>query len=195
MCHESSGSALTETIGVGRERSRSKISTWPRRSSSSDRIGYKPSAHAHGAPKGETGWLQVVHINPLPEVGMTRFKHPQDVLGLIGAGTTLADLFLQVRINGDVALLKGIMKAVFKQEERRPGQVLDREFIDTYTSGFRNSPPRWKTSPGKRSLSSLTSPGNRSRRRRKSLLSLSARFLLGHGPDCNTRMPWPTFRR
>src|SRR6185295_18651314 len=37
---------------------------------------------------------KLVHINPLPEVGMTRFKHPQHVLGLFGSGTELADLFL-----------------------------------------------------------------------------------------------------
>jgi len=72
----------------------------------------------------------------LPEVGMTRFKHPQHVLGLIGRGTVLADLFLQVRINGDVALLKGMMKAVLALEEQRPGEVLDHEFIRGYTSGF-----------------------------------------------------------
>jgi len=67
---------------------------------------------------------------------MTRFKHPQDVVGLLGGGTPLADLFLQVRINGDVALLKGIMKDVLAQEERAPGQVLDHEFINQSTTGF-----------------------------------------------------------
>jgi len=74
---------------------------------------------------------KLVHINPLPEVGMTRFKHPQDVLGLLGSGTILADLFLQVRINGDVALLKGITKAVLAHEGS-----LDRDFIAQYTTGF-----------------------------------------------------------
>src|SRR5712691_10060084 len=79
---------------------------------------------------------KLVHINPLPETGMTRFKHPQEVFGLLGGGTTLADLFLQVRINGDVALLKGIMKKVLEAEEHRPGAVLDHEFIKLHTSGF-----------------------------------------------------------
>jgi molybdopterin-dependent oxidoreductase alpha subunit len=67
---------------------------------------------------------------------MTRFKHPQDVVGLLTTGTPLADLFLQVRINGDVALLKGLMKAVLAEETSRPGKVLDHDFIETYTSGF-----------------------------------------------------------
>jgi anaerobic selenocysteine-containing dehydrogenase len=74
---------------------------------------------------------KLVHINPLPEVGMTRFKHPQDVLGLLSRGTELADVFLQVRINGDVALLKGITKAVLAHEDS-----LDRDFIAQYTLGF-----------------------------------------------------------
>jgi molybdopterin-dependent oxidoreductase alpha subunit len=61
---------------------------------------------------------------------MTRFKHPQEVFRLLGSGTELADLFLQVRINGDVALLKGISKAVLERD------ALDRDFIETYTLGF-----------------------------------------------------------
>ncbi|MGH9963159.1 MAG: molybdopterin-dependent oxidoreductase, partial [Pyrinomonadaceae bacterium] len=77
-----------------------------------------------------------VHVNPLPEAGMSRFKHPQNVFSWMGGGTQLADLFLQVRINGDVALLKGIMKEVLDAEDRRPGSVLDREFIETFTSGY-----------------------------------------------------------
>src|SRR4029079_7043676 len=52
-------------------------------------------------------------------------------LGLFGSGTELADLFLQVRINGDVALLKGISKAVLAHED-----ALDRDFITQYTNGF-----------------------------------------------------------
>jgi len=67
---------------------------------------------------------------------MTRFKHPQDVLGLVGGGTALADLFLQVRINGDVALLKGLSKAVLAEEERRPRTVLDHDFIAAQSQGF-----------------------------------------------------------
>ena len=137
MCHESSGSALTETIGVGKGTvtledfyqaqaifviGQNPGTNHPRMLSALER------AKRHGC--------RLVHINPLPEVGMTRFKHPQDVLGLLGGGTKLADLFLQVRINGDVALLKGIMKAVLAREERRPGEVLDQDFINSYTNGF-----------------------------------------------------------
>jgi molybdopterin-dependent oxidoreductase alpha subunit len=66
----------------------------------------------------------------LPEVGLNRFKHPQEVSGIIGSGTKLADLHLPVRVNGDVALLKGLMKEVLDAD------AVDYEFINTKTAGF-----------------------------------------------------------
>jgi molybdopterin-dependent oxidoreductase alpha subunit len=137
MCHESSGSALGETIGVGKgtvtlEDFKLAQAIFV--------IGQNPGTNhprmLAALQKAKRSGCKLVHINPLPEVGMTQFKHPREVLGWVGAGTALADLFLQVRINGDVPLLKGIMKAVFEEEVRRPGQVLDQEFINSYTSGF-----------------------------------------------------------
>jgi molybdopterin-dependent oxidoreductase alpha subunit len=132
MCHESSGSALSETIGIG------KGTVTLEDFDHADAIfviGQNPgtnhprmlSALEHAKRNG----CKLVHINPLPEVGMSRFKHPQHVLGMFGSGVQLADLFLQVRINGDVALLKGVSKAVLARDG-----ALDREFIETYTSGF-----------------------------------------------------------
>src|SRR6266849_5471380 len=137
MCHESSGSALTEAIGIGKgtvtledfELARAIFV-----------IGQNPGTNhprmLTALEKAKKNGCKLVHINPLPETGMTRFKHPQDVLGWLGGGTALADEFLQVRINGDVALLKGIMKDILAEEDRRPGQVLDHEFIGNYTTGF-----------------------------------------------------------
>ena len=132
MCHESSGSALSETVGVGKgtvtledfEQAQAIFV-----------IGQNPGTNhprmLTSLERAKRRGCKLVHINPLPEVGMTRFKHPQDVLGLLGSGTELANLFLQVRINGDVALLKGIAKAVLAHED-----ALDREFITQYTIGF-----------------------------------------------------------
>jgi len=97
---------------------------------------HESSAHAVHSAGSKTAGCKIVHINPLPEAGLTRFKHPQEVWTWLGSGTKLADLFLQVRINGDVALLKGIMKEVIDVEERRAGQVLDHDFIKQYTTGF-----------------------------------------------------------
>ena len=132
MCHESSGSALGETIGAG------KGTVTLEDFEVADAIfviGQNPgtnhprmlTALQHAKQRG----AKLVHINPLPEIGMTRFKHPQDFLGWMGSGTDLADLFLQVRINGDVALLQGISKAVLEDNSR-----LDHEFITNLTSGF-----------------------------------------------------------
>jgi molybdopterin-dependent oxidoreductase alpha subunit len=137
MCHESSGSALSETIGAGKgtvtledfELAQAIFV-----------IGQNPGTNhprmLTALQKAKKNGCKLVHINPLPETGMTRFKHPQDVLGWLGSGTPLADEFLQVRINGDVALLKGIMKEILAAEDRRPGQVLDHEFISNCTTGF-----------------------------------------------------------
>ncbi|HEV2802092.1 MAG TPA: FdhF/YdeP family oxidoreductase [Pyrinomonadaceae bacterium] len=137
MCHESSGSALSESIGVGKGTvtledfaeaeavfvvGQNPGTNHPRMLSTLQ------AAKRHGC--------RIVHINPLPEAGMSRFKHPQEVFDtLVGRGTELADLFLQVRINGDVALLQGISKEVLEEDARRGG-VIDRDFITEHTTGF-----------------------------------------------------------
>ena len=137
MCHESSGTALSETIGVGK--GTVSLDDFDL-AQAIFVIGQNPGTNhprmLTALERAKSNGCKLVHINPLPEAGMTRFKHPQSPGSWIGSGTALADLFLQVRINGDVALLKGIMKAVLAEEERRPGQVLDHDFIKTYTSGF-----------------------------------------------------------
>ncbi len=137
MCHESSGTGMKAAIGFG------KGTVTLADFDLADAIfviGQNPGTNH---PRMLTSLLQakrrgckIVHINPLPETGLTRFKHPQEVWTWLGSGTKLADLFLQVRVNGDVALLKGIMKEILDAEDRRPGAVLDREFINTYTTGF-----------------------------------------------------------
>jgi molybdopterin-dependent oxidoreductase alpha subunit len=137
MCHESSGSALTETIGIG------KGTVTLEDFNLADLIfviGQNPGTNhprmLTALQKAKRRGCRIVHINPLPETGTTRFKHPQEIFRMLGQGTELADLFLQVRINGDVALLKGMMKELLEEEERTPGQVLDREFIQKQTDGF-----------------------------------------------------------
>ncbi len=137
MCHESSGTGMKETLGFG------KGTVTLADFDLADAIfviGQNPGTNH---PRMLTSLMQakrrgckIVHINPLPETGLARFKHPQEVWTWLGKGTKLADLFLQVRINGDVALLKGIMKELFDAEQRRPGRVLDHEFINSHTTGF-----------------------------------------------------------
>jgi len=137
MCHESSGWALSHTIGVGK--GTVTLDDFDR-AEAIFVIGQNPGTNH---PRMLTSLLhakrngcKLVHINPLHETGMIRFKHPQEVLGLLGSGTKLADLYLQVRVNGDVALLKGISKAVLEREDQAPGSVLDRTFIAESTVGY-----------------------------------------------------------
>ncbi|HXM46981.1 MAG TPA: FdhF/YdeP family oxidoreductase [Pyrinomonadaceae bacterium] len=137
MCHESSGTGMKETLGFGK--GTVSLADFDL-ADAIFVIGQNPGTNH---PRMLTSLMQakrrgckIVHINPLPETGLARFKHPQEVWTWLGKGTKLADLFLQVRINGDVALLKGIMKELFDAEERRPGSVLDHEFINSHTTGF-----------------------------------------------------------
>ncbi|HEX6190601.1 MAG TPA: FdhF/YdeP family oxidoreductase [Pyrinomonadaceae bacterium] len=137
MCHESSGTGMKETLGFGKGTVTLEDFTL---CDSIFVIGQNPGTNhprmLSTLLAAKRRGCKIVHINPLPEAGMTRFKHPQEVWTWLGSGTKLADLFLQVRINGDVALLKGIMKEVIAAEERRPGEVLDHDFIKQYTTGF-----------------------------------------------------------
>jgi len=137
MCHESSGTGMKEALGFGKGTVRLEDFEL---CDAIFIVGQNPGTNH---PRMLTTLLEakrrgckIVHINPLPEAGSTRFKHPQEFWTWLGAGTQLADLFLQVRINGDVALLKGLMKEVLDAEERRPGEVLVRAFIEQYTTGF-----------------------------------------------------------
>jgi molybdopterin-dependent oxidoreductase alpha subunit len=137
MCHESSGSALTESIGIGKGTVTLEDFN---QAEAIFVIGQNPGTNhprmLTSLQAAKRRGCKLVHINPLPETGMTRFKHPQEVSGWVGSGTPLADLFLQVRINGDVALLKGIMKEMLAEEARRPGEILDHKFISERTAGF-----------------------------------------------------------
>ncbi|HEX8556946.1 MAG TPA: FdhF/YdeP family oxidoreductase [Pyrinomonadaceae bacterium] len=137
MCHESSGRALTETIGVGK--GTVTLDDF-RKADCVFVIGQNPGTNhprmLTTLREAKLRGCKIVHVNPLPEAGLARFKHPQHPGDLLGGGTELSDLFLQVRVNGDVALLKGLMKEVLEEERRRPGEVLDRRFVEEKTHGF-----------------------------------------------------------
>ena len=137
MCHESSGTGMKEALGFG------KATVTLEDFELCDAIFIVGQNPGTNHPRMLTTLLEakrrgcrIIHINPLPETGTTRFKHPQEFWTWLGEGTQLADLFLQVRINGDVALLKGLMKEVLSAEDRRPGEVLDWDFINGCTDGF-----------------------------------------------------------
>ena len=132
MCHESSGKGLGQTIGIG------KGTVTLDDFNHADVImviGQNPGtnhprmltalrdAKKHGA--------KIVHINPLPEAGLQRFKHPQDYMKANLKSTMLADIHLPVRIGGDAALIKGLIKTQLTHD------AVDTAFIDSKTSGYR----------------------------------------------------------
>jgi molybdopterin-dependent oxidoreductase alpha subunit len=137
MCHESSGVALSETLGIA------KGSVTLDDFNHADVvivIGQNPGTNhprmlsALGETKKNGG--KIITINPLPEVGLMNYKDPQNPLKWIGKGQNLTDVFLPVRINGDVALLKIILKLMKVEENKRPGSVFNHAFIAEKTSGL-----------------------------------------------------------
>lgn len=136
MCHESSGVALTKTVGIG------KGSVTLDDLYKAELIlifGQNPATNhprmLSALEKAKKNGAKVVAINPLKEAGLINFKNPQHLKGIIGGGTDIADLYLQIKINEDVALLKAVMLKLFKLSEQRPG-ILDSDFIDNKTAGF-----------------------------------------------------------
>jgi molybdopterin-dependent oxidoreductase alpha subunit len=131
MCHESSGSALGPTIGIGK--GTVKLDDFEK-AEVIVVIGQNPGTNhprmLTSLQRAVRNGAKIVAINPLPESGLFAFKHPQQVLHLLGKGTQLASLFLQVRINGDVPLLQGVAKELLEMD------AIDHDFVATNTAGF-----------------------------------------------------------
>ncbi|MDT0541007.1 FdhF/YdeP family oxidoreductase [Croceitalea sp. P059] len=136
MCHESSGVALSETLGIGKG---SVTLDDLHEAEVVMVIGQNPGTNhprmLSALEKCKNNGGSIITINPLEEAGLVRFKNPQKIKGVIGSGTKLTDIFLQVKINEDVALLKLIMMRLLTIE-RSGAQVFDKEFIQNKTSGY-----------------------------------------------------------
>jgi molybdopterin-dependent oxidoreductase alpha subunit len=137
MCHESSGFALNETLGIG------KGSVSLQDIHDADLIfvvGQNPGTNhprmLSALEETKRNGGQVIAVNPLPEAGLMRFKNPQKPRGVIGRGTAIADQFLQIRPGGDLALFQALNLLLLQAEDERPGTVLDHSFIDARTTGF-----------------------------------------------------------
>jgi len=147
MCHESSGTALQESIGLGK--------TTVRLSDFHETdliivIGQNPGTNAprmmSSLQDAKRAGAKMIAINPLPEAGLIGFvnpnpehygnplKFPIDLLGNVA--TRLADLHLPVKIGGDMGVLKGMMKVMLDRERSTPGTVFDHKFISEYTTGY-----------------------------------------------------------
>ena len=142
MCHESTSVALAETIGIGKG------------SVSLDDVhdaelivicGQNPGTNhprmLTALEKAKKKGAKILAVNPLPEAGLLAFRNPQTARGLSGVGIQLADMYLPIRVNGDLGLFQAIGSLLLEAEEKaallgRPGAVLDRDFIERYTTGF-----------------------------------------------------------
>ena len=137
MCHESTSVGLAEAIGVG------KGSVSLQDLHDADLIvisGQNPGTnHPRMLSALETAkknGARILAVNPLPEAGLFKFDNPQTPRGMSGIGTHLADEFLQIRSNGDLALWQAFGHLLLAAEDRDPGSVLDRDFIERHTNGF-----------------------------------------------------------
>jgi molybdopterin-dependent oxidoreductase alpha subunit len=137
MCHESTGAAMVETLGIGKstvayddfEKAELIIV-----------MGQNPGTNhprmLTALEDAKRAGADIVTVNPLPEAGLQRYKNPQTVRGTIGKGTTLADQFLQIRLGGDMALLQALSKRVLAAEAAAPGTVLDHAFLAEHCLGL-----------------------------------------------------------
>ena len=137
MCHESSGVALNESLGIG------KGSVTLDDFYEAEVIiilGQNPGTNhprmLSALQKAKENGCTIISVNPLPETGLISFSNPQTVKGALGIKARLTDIFLQVKLNGDMALLKAIMLLLLEEEEKKPGSIFDLDFIAKNTEGY-----------------------------------------------------------
>jgi formate dehydrogenase major subunit len=137
MCHESSGFALNPTIGVGK----GTVSLEDLHHSELVIVAGQNPGTNH--PRMLSALVEcrknggkVVAVNPLPEAGLLAFKDPQSAEGLLGGGAKVADEFLQIKVGGDLALFQALGHLLLEREQRNPGTVVDRAFVEAQTQGF-----------------------------------------------------------
>jgi molybdopterin-dependent oxidoreductase alpha subunit len=147
MCHESTSAALSESIGLGKATIRLEDLE------NTDLIiiiGQNPGTNAprmmNSLQAAKRNGARIIAINPMPEAGLMNFVNPNpqhyanplmfpiDLLG--NRATQFADLYLPVRIGGDMAILKGILKVLLEMERLNPDSVFNHEFIAEKTLGF-----------------------------------------------------------
>lgn len=138
MCHESSGVALGETLGIGKGSVKLE-----------DLYGAEVVIVAGQNPgtnhprmlsaleKCKQNGGKVISINPLEESGLVNFKNPQHLKGWIGSGEDMADIHLPVKINQDIPLIKLILIRLAALDAIKK-DIFDHEFLKTYVDGYEN---------------------------------------------------------
>ncbi len=137
MCHEPTSRGLPPAIGVGKgtvviedfEHTEAIFIIGQNTGTNSPRMMTNlVEARKRGVP--------IVVVNPMPERALIKFTEPQDVIQMATFGSTpIASEFVHIRIGGDLAFLKGMMRVMFEREDAGE-PILDRDFIATHTVGF-----------------------------------------------------------
>ncbi len=137
MCHESSGTGLSQTLGTG------KGSVTLQDFNKTELIfvvGQNPGTNhprmLSALAKAKKNGARIISVNPLKEAGLLAFVDPQSPIAMLTGGKKLTDLFLQVRINQDVALFKALMKILLEAENESPGSQFNHSFIKKETAGY-----------------------------------------------------------
>src|SRR4051794_21200645 len=137
MCHESTSFALAQAIGIGKgsvkleDLYESEVIMI---------IGQNPGTNhprmLTALQKGRANGATIISVNPLHETGLLGFSNPQKLKGVLGIGSKLTDIYLQVKINSVQALLKALEYLLLEEEEKAPGTVFDLNFIKEHTAGY-----------------------------------------------------------
>ena len=136
MCHEASGSALSETLGIGKgsvtldDLYKAEVVMV---------VGQNPGTNhprmLTALEKCKNNGGKIIAVNPLPEAGLIKFTNPQNPLKLLTGGTQIADVFVPITINGDVAFFKAILLKLLEKDEAQ-GDVFDKAFINEFMQGY-----------------------------------------------------------
>ncbi len=139
MCHESSGVALGETLGIGK--GSVKLEDFDV-AEAIIIMGQNPGTNhprmLSALKKARKNGAKIISINPLKEAGLIAFKDPQTIAGIMNQNSALSTDYLPVKINGDMALMQILAYYLLQFEEENPGKVLDQNFIKDETFGFQD---------------------------------------------------------
>ena len=137
MCHESTSSALGESLGLGKASVKlddiyeAEVLMI---------IGQNPGTNhprmLTALQKAKINGATIISVNPLPETGLMGFNNPQTYKGVLKINSALTDIFMHIKINGDMALLKALQLLLVQEEIKAPGSALDCAFIEESTEGF-----------------------------------------------------------
>lgn len=137
MCHEPTSRGLPPSIGVGKG---TVVLEDFDHAEAIFVIGQNPGTNS---PRMMTNLVEarkrgvpIVAVNPMPERALIRFTEPQDIVQMATLGSVaVSSEFVHIRISGDLAFFKGIMKVMFEREAAGES-VLDHDFIREHTSGI-----------------------------------------------------------